>query len=247
MDSSVRTDRGTEPALGESRSVVLDLLRSAGSPLGVQEVAARTGLHVNTVRFHLEGLARAGLARRQAEERDRPGRPRVVYEAVPDETGAGTRSYRLLAEMLAGLVAHAVPDPAEAARDAGRVWGRYLTEAPPPFHRTEADDAARRLAKVMSDVGFVADVAPPTAPGPHVRLRHCPFKEIAEHRREVVCPMHLGLMQGALEQMRAPFGAERLEPLVEPSLCLAHLSRVPAAGLPEDVPGSAEPGRVAGA
>ena len=47
--------------LGRSRTDVLEVLRAADGPLGVQEVAQRTGLHSNTARFHLEALTEAGL------------------------------------------------------------------------------------------------------------------------------------------------------------------------------------------
>jgi predicted ArsR family transcriptional regulator len=53
----------------------------------------------------------------------------------------------------------------------------------------------------------------------------------------VICALHLGLMRGALARMRAPVSVDRLDPFVEPSLCVAHLSehenpgdRDPAAG-----------------
>ncbi|OOK82681.1 sufR family transcriptional regulator [Mycobacterium kansasii] len=55
-------------------------------------------------------------------------------------------------------------------------------------------------------------------------LRHCPFLEVAESRSAIVCPIHLGLMQGALESWAAPVGVERLDVFAEPDLCLAHLS-----------------------
>ena len=62
--------------LGRSRASVLDMLLAADAPLGVREVAQQMGLHPNTARFHLEALVDAGLAVREAEERDTPGRPR---------------------------------------------------------------------------------------------------------------------------------------------------------------------------
>ena len=57
-----------------------------------------------------------------------------------------------------------------------------------------------------------------------IGLRHCPFLELAETRSEIVCPVHLGLMQGAMEAWHSPVAVDRLEPFVEPDLCLAHLS-----------------------
>jgi hypothetical protein len=42
------------------------------------------------------------------------------------------------------------------------------------------------------------------------------------------CPLHLGLMQGALAGLGAPLTASGLEPFAEPDSCLARLT--PLAG-----------------
>ncbi len=39
----------------------------------------------------------------------------------------------------------------------------------------------------------------------------------------MVCEIHLGLMQGALGELRAPVEAVSLEPFVSPNLCVARL------------------------
>jgi predicted ArsR family transcriptional regulator len=217
------TDPVPGPALGESRGRVLDVLRAAGGPVGVQEVAICNRLHPNTARFHLDGLVDAGLAEREVEDRSQPGRPRTVYRATTADALAGRRSYRLLAEMLASLVAVVLPQPEKAAVEAGRAWGRYLADRPAPSQRLDTEEAIRRLTTVLADAGFapgaVHDPADPVIP-----LRQCPFREIAEQQREVVCSLHLGLMQGVLAEVRAPLAADRLEPFVEPSLCLAYLT-----------------------
>lgn len=217
------TDVASGAAVGESRARVLDLLRAAEEPLGVQQVAAATSLHPNTARFHLDNLVEAGLAERHVEDRTQPGRPRMVYQATAQDAAAGQRSYQLLATMLTTLVAGQLPQPRQAAIAAGQEWGRYLAERPTPFERVDAEDAIRRLSAVLADAGF----APGTvedADNPVIPLRHCPFREIAQQHRDVVCSLHLGLMQGVLAEVRAPVAAQRLDPFVEPSLCLAHLT-----------------------
>lgn len=224
------SDPAPAAALGESRARVLELLRTAADPLGVQDIAEQTGLHPNTARFHLDGLVDDGYAERDTEGRDQPGRPRAVYRAVPGDAAAGRRSYRLLAEILTTLVADNVPQPEQLARQAGQAWGGYLTERPAPFERLDPPEATRRLVGILSEIGFAPSAqspdgrSPSDAGGVRVELRHCPFREVAERHRNVVCSLHLGLMQGALEVMRAPLEADRLDPFVEPSLCLAHLS-----------------------
>ena len=210
--------------LGRTRTHVLDMLRAADGPLGVREVARRTGLHPNTARFHLEALTEARLAVRETEDRETPGRPRVGYRATAGGP-AGRRRYRLLAEMLASLVAGTMPEPRNAAEEAGSKWGAYLTEQPPPYQKLTAEEAIGKLSTVMAEVGFGPQAGADEAGGQHrLRLRECPFREVAKHHQDVICSLHLGLMRGALAQMRAPVTIDRLDPLVEPSLCTARLT-----------------------
>jgi predicted ArsR family transcriptional regulator len=209
--------------LGQTRGRVLELLRAAGSPLGVQEVADRAGLHPNTARFHLDALAEAGLAVREPQPRATPGRPSMAYRATDGGDPAGVRRYRLLAQMLTSLIAGMMPDPGNAAAAAGREWGAYLTQQPPPYQRPGTSEAIERLTGVMDKLGFAPQAV---ADGKRYRLclRQCPFREVAQQHQDVVCALHLGLMQGALGQMRAPVSADRLEPFVEPDLCVAYLT-----------------------
>lgn len=208
--------------LGRSRADVLDLLRAAAGPLGVREAAQRTGLHPNTARFHLEALVEAGLATRETEDRETPGRPRIGYRAVAD-TPAGRRRYRLLAEMLTSLIAGTTADPGKAAEEAGREWGAYLTEQPPPYQRPSAAESVAKLTEIMSEIGFAPRLEADDGQY-RLCLYQCPFREVAERHRDVICSLHLGLMRGALAKLKAPVTAERLEPFVEPSLCVARLT-----------------------
>ena len=209
--------------LGESRARVLDLLRAAGGPLGVQEIAEQAGLHPNTARFHLDALVDASLAAREPQPRETPGRPSMVYRVTEADGPTGQRRYRLLAEILSSMIAGVMPDPGEAAEEAGREWGRYLTEQPPPFQRVNAGEAMERLTEALAEIGFAPEVVPEDE-GYRLRLHQCPFREVAERHQGVVCSLHLGLMQGVLEQLRAPVTADRLLPFAEPSVCIADLS-----------------------
>jgi predicted ArsR family transcriptional regulator len=209
---------------------VLDMLRAADGPLGVREVAQRMGLHPNTARFHLEALTEAALAVRETEDRERPGRPRIGYRAVADGP-AGRRRYRLLAEMLTSLIAGTMLEPGKAAEEAGREWGAFLAEPPPPYQRLSAAEAIASLTAIMEELGF----APRAEAGGdseeyRLCLRQCPFREVAQHHQDVICSLHLGLMRGALARMRAPVSAKRLDPFVEPSLCVAQLTAGQDAG-----------------
>lgn len=212
---------------GASRLRILDLLRRAGGPLGLSELAERTGLHVNTVRFHLERLEADRLVVRETENRSQPGRPRLTFTATPrPDLGPERRSYRLLAEMLAGFFATAVPDVSVEATRIGQVWGGYLTTRPAPYRRATEEEAVAELLRVLEDVGFAPESTEDES-GHRILLRQCPFLEVAEAHREVACSVHRGLMQGTLAELRAPLGVDELLPFAEPSGCVAHARRLP--------------------
>jgi predicted ArsR family transcriptional regulator len=214
-----------QPASVSGRLRVLEMLR--GTPGGhvVTELAVRLGLHPNTVRFHLNRLVAAGLATREVEPHNGPGRPRLSFAAAPQQDmERSRRSYQLLADMLAGFIADTSPDAAGQAIELGRTWGRYLATKAPPARRVTEEESLRELLRVLDDIGF----SPLLAEGDQhsqVHLRHCPFLEVASAHGEVVCSLHLGVMQGVLIEQRAPVEASDLQPFVEPSLCVAHLSR----------------------
>lgn len=215
------------------RREVLDVLRAAPSPLGVAETAERIGVHPNTVRFHLDILTAEGLVERRAEPSPGPGRPRTVYTARPGMDRGGMRDYRLLARILLNRWASA--DPATAREEAiqtGRAWGGHLVQPPPPFEEPTADRSVAALLDLLGELGFAprAEGADESdVPPRRIRLRHCPFLELAEEHGKLVCPLHLGLMQGALDRLAAPLTATGLEPFAEPDSCVAHLAETKAA------------------
>ncbi|MFG3200506.1 helix-turn-helix transcriptional regulator [Streptomyces sp. NPDC048192] len=214
------------------RRAVLDVLRAAPSPLGVAETAERMGVHPNTVRFHLDALVAEGLVERRAEPSPGPGRPRAVYFVRPGMDRGGLRDYRLLARMLLSRWASADPAAArEEARQTGRTWGGLLVQPPPSGERTAGRSMAALVA-LLDELGFAPQAEGADGPGGpprRIRLRHCPFLELAEEHGKLVCPLHLGLMQGALARLDAPLTATGLEPFAEPDSCVAHLAEADAA------------------
>lgn len=223
MSDNALTDPAPAPQLGASRTRVLELLRSRDAPVSVQEVAESTGLHPNTARFHLDGLVDAGLATRDREGTGGPGRPRTIYRPTGEDTVTGARSYRLLAEMLTSMITETVEQPATAAVAAGREWGQYLVERPAPTRRVDTTDALDRLHRLLEDTGFAPDPVAESDGETVLGLRRCPFQEIAEQHRDVVCSLHLGLMQGALAEVRTPVTVDTLEPFATPARCVATL------------------------
>ena len=76
---------------------------------------------------------------------------------------------------------------------------------------------------LLDDLGFAPE-RPPIHGQQRIGLRHCPFLEVVQGRGPFVCGVHLALMQGAMDTLGAPLTVDRLDPFVEPDLCVAQLS-----------------------
>jgi predicted ArsR family transcriptional regulator len=203
-----------------SRARILAELAEDG-PLDARELARRVGLHVSTVRVHLAALAEAELVSSEALPPAGRGRPRLVHRAVAAEPEEGRR-YRLLAEILAALVARFGPGAAAQLEEIGEAWGHYLVDSPPPYATVPDEEAVERLVALLADVGFRPELE--AGRRRRILMRPCPFLELARRHPDVVCPIHLGLMRGALAELGARTTAATLEPFVRPDLCVAQLA-----------------------
>ena len=130
----------THRLLGDpSRARILQLLQDSARPLAAAEVAAETGLHATTARFHLELLADAELVSRTSEVRTTRGRPRTLYGAVPP-AGSPDAAYQILAEVLL-----ACPFIDAARRNPDLVCSVHLGLAQGVLHQLRAPVTATAL------------------------------------------------------------------------------------------------------
>lgn len=143
----------------------------------------------------------------------------------------GPRSYQFLAEVLVDALA-GTSDVQRRATEAGRSWWHHEGAHVDSEIGPNPKNHLTRLGAVLDKLGFAPEVSKTAVrkpDGEYINLRHCPFLELTaqdpEVRTQVVCPIHLGLMQGALEEWNAPLIIDRLDPFVEPDLCVAHLRR----------------------
>ncbi|HET7043914.1 MAG TPA: helix-turn-helix domain-containing protein [Gaiellaceae bacterium] len=221
-DDSERARRRHRALADPSRARILAELADDG-PLDTRELARRVGLHANTVRVHLGALADAGLVAAETVAPRGRGRPRLAYRATGDAPDEGGRRYRLLAEILTTLVARFGGEATEQLVEIGEAWGQHLVDSPPPLSTLSESEAVERLIALLADVGFEPELEPGKRTG-KILMRPCPFLELAKRHQEVVCPIHLGLMRGALAGAGATTQATKLEPFVRPDLCVAHLA-----------------------
>lgn len=234
------------------RRRVLAALRSDQRGRSAAELAADEGLHVTTVRFHLDHLMRAGLVTAEAEPAARRGRPSLRYSAaLPDAAGAsgadtaGADPRDGMIDALAQAAAGGgTPDDARAA---GRRWAsasQLLRSSLP---------AVDAVFEALTSLGF-DPVAAQQTPGPEdvaagleatrtdaavtrvrarIDLRSCPFRAAAHRAPQVVCEVHAGFLQEVVARAADGAGAQaELVPFATPTTCRVHLTPARPARVP---------------
>lgn len=201
----------TDPVRGAAYRVVAD---AGAEPVGRDEVAAALGVGRTLAAFHLDKLVDAGLlevsfARRTGRTGPGAGRPAKLYRRAAGEhvVSVPPRSYLSAAELLAEGVERAGADAAvyDVAREHGREVGA-------------AAGAGADPVEVLTARGYE-----PETDDSVVRLRNCPFHQLAERFPPLVCGMNLALVEGVLEGAAAGEWTARLEPM--PGHCCVALSK----------------------
>jgi predicted ArsR family transcriptional regulator len=237
MDEQERHGDRHAALASDARRQVLELLKDSDVPLDATAVAAIIGLHVTTVRFHLDQLESAGLIRRAAERAGVRGRPRILFSIAPAAREDGAQLE--LSQALASAIAWDDDGGRARAIRAGEHWSvAYADELP-----AGGTDAVGPLVRILDRLGFdphradAVDDLPetPVTPGAAsaaaapdvglvIELRACPFRDEARRAPDVICAVHLGFIRGVARELgRNPDDTELL-PFVRPNLCHVRLA-----------------------
>jgi predicted ArsR family transcriptional regulator len=198
-------------ALSPSRRRVLQVLDE--TPRSVGAVAGDLGLHVNTAREHLDGLVTAGLALRTRLTPTGRGRPGWGYTLRPGASAPSVGEYASLAEVLAEHVASQGGDVAADMARLGRGWGSRLMEG-----RSDVENPRESVVDLLDTLGF-----DPEERSSVVRLRQCPMLDVARRHPDVVCQVHLGLVEGAISTVGGDAADVSLEAFAERGACILRL------------------------
>ena len=212
---------GADPYTHARRDDVLEALRALDRPAAAAEVAAVLRLHPNTARGHLELLVHLGQVTRATEERDRRGRPRVLYTASA-MTPATVEAFRTLATVLAlELAAVAKGDP-DGAATASREWAQSLVKAGRLRPEDDREASVREVGSLFAELGFGVSTEPL---GDRLYLRRCPFAAQIDDL-PAICELHHALLSAAFAATGGHVEVPTLDVLPRPDLCVARLRDV---------------------
>jgi predicted ArsR family transcriptional regulator len=191
------------------RRRLYEVVSERTEPVGRDEAAAAAGIGRALAVYHLDKLVEAGLltatyARPAGRTGPGAGRPAKRY-ARSDREFAVTvppREYELAARLLVQVVESDASGRSRAALlDAARRLGAELGNR----FQSGAPDG---LEGMLAGHGY----EPRRDEGGTIRLRNCPFHQLAEHHREVVCGMNLGLIEGIVAGLGLPDAHPALDP-----------------------------------
>jgi predicted ArsR family transcriptional regulator len=179
---------------------------AAGGEVSRNQAAEAVGVQRGLAAFHLDKLVEAGLLEvsyRRLGDRRGPGagRPAKLYRRAAGEVAASLppRSYQTAAQLLAEAVERAGADLElhAVAREAGQDAGRRLGAA----------GSGAEVEGLLAARGYE-----PSREGATLRLRNCPFANLAAEFPVVVCAMNLALLQGLLDGIGVPADRAAMDP-----------------------------------
>jgi predicted ArsR family transcriptional regulator len=203
------------------RSRLYELVRDAGRPVTRDEAAEAAGISRSLAAFHLDKLVDRGLltfeyARPEGRTGPGAGRPSKVYEPseIEVQVSIPERQYDVIGKLLVDSI---LAEPGQAARSEvaanvaageGRRIGeevrRELRMRPPGTER-----ALAATADILRERGY----EPYPAEDGSLRLRSCPFHQVARHAPELVCRMNREFIQGIVRGI----GNQTVEAALEPT------------------------------
>ena len=184
------------------RQRLYEFVAAQGRDVSRHEAAEACGIQRTLAAFHLDKLVEAGLLEtsyRRLSGRAGPGagRPAKLYRRTTVEhlVSVPPRAYDLASSVLAEALERAGADRelAAAAHQAGHAIGASASDEP--------------LGDVLRRQGYE-----PYDDNGEVRLRNCPFHQIAERFPPLVCGMNLALCEGVLAGMGVADRRARLDP-----------------------------------
>jgi predicted ArsR family transcriptional regulator len=196
------------------RARLYDVVSASSAAMGRDEAAVAAGIGRPLAAYHLDKLVELGLLTatyQRPGDRTGPGagRPAKLYARSGREFAVTVppREYELAARLLAAAVQSDTSGQSSAAvRDAAQRYGAGLASGDQAT--ATAGPVSHGVQTALRQHGF----EPWRAADGAVRLRNCPFHQLAAAHRDLVCGMNLALIDGLIEG----FGASDLHPELDP-------------------------------
>ena len=198
---------------------MLAALEAQPDPVGIEALSQATARHPNTVREQVTWLVEHGYVVRIQQPPEGRGRPAWLYQARGQRPA--DEDYAELAAALAWRLQEASPDHRAEALQAGRHWGDQLVAERTTVAEPSAAASRRWTVELLDELGYEPEA---DAADTEVQLHRCPLLQAAHRFQDVVCTVHLGLIQSAMEHNGGDPDDVDLRPFSAPGVCSLHLA-----------------------
>jgi predicted ArsR family transcriptional regulator len=163
----------------------------------VHDVAKAVGVHRTVAHRHLERLVALGYLV-SGQRRGKSGKPAKLYRlaGLQIDLSYPVRRFARLSGLLAESLHERGQEGIDAAREAGRRYGTSLVSKP----ARSAQAVLRQLSHLGADYVLTDH--------DQVLARNCIFRQACALADDVVCELHAGLLEGALQQAGLGLRAE---------------------------------------
>jgi predicted ArsR family transcriptional regulator len=188
------------------RRRVYRFVRGRGAPVSREDVAGAVGISRKLAAFHLDkllelGLLRAHFARPSGRSGPGAGRPSKMYEPSSARLAVSIpeRRYAVAGELLVDAIER-TPSRATAqearrvARERGVAMGEAAARAE-GLRRPGPERTMSAATSVLDENGY----EPYRDEAGDVRLRNCPFDDLARRAPDIVCEMNRSLVEGVVD------------------------------------------------
>ena len=185
------------------RARLYQIVSAKPEPMGRDEAAAAAGIGRPLAAYHLDRLVELGLLTATYQRpggRTGPGagRPSKLYSRSGHEFAVTVppREYELAAHLLAVAVEGDAAGCSRAALDqAARHYGARLA-----CHSRPGVSASQAVQTALAEHGF----EPWRDEDGTIRLRNCPFHQLAALHPDLVCGMNRALIDGLIDGLGGP-------------------------------------------
>jgi predicted ArsR family transcriptional regulator len=185
------------------RARLYEIVSASREPMGRDEAAAAAGIGRPLAAYHLDRLVNLGLLTASYQRpggRTGPGagRPSKLYSRSGHEFAVTVpqREYELAGHLLAEAVDGDTAGGSRAALvQAARLYGASLAS-----HSRAGASAGQAVQTALAGQGF----EPWSDDAGTIRMRNCPFRQLAKLHPHLICGMNLALIDGLIDGLGSP-------------------------------------------
>jgi predicted ArsR family transcriptional regulator len=211
---------GAVALLGDNnRRQLYELVADSAEPVGRDDAAAALGISRELAAFHLDRLVAGGLLdteyrRRNGRTGPGAGRTAKLYRRAEREIAVSLphRNYAAVAEVFASALSRlGGPSSEDAVATVARAEGTDIgVEARQGIGPDAGHDRLKiALIDLLGAAGYEPEIDPANG---SVRLRNCPYRDLASSHRNLTCGMNHAWAEGVVTGLADPTLDAQLAP-----------------------------------